>query len=168
MVIAALAALVAGGCGGSDNDKSSDSSNAGNPDAPFPTSATPPATKKQYIAQADAACAAFRQRLQGLPQPKTAKDVGGLYDKIAKEAQKFYDSFQAIPKPKGDEQLLLRYQKNLTQSIAITKQAAAAIKKNDTKGVAKLFQQTKRLQRQDRAIAKRFGFQVCGGTAAGG
>jgi hypothetical protein len=168
LVTAALAALVAGGCGGSGNDKSSDSSNAANPDAPFPTSATPPATKKEYIAQADAACAAFRQRLQALPQPKSAKDVGSLYDKIAKEAQEFYDSFTGIPKPKEGAQLLARYEKNLTQSIDITKKAAAAIKAGDTKGVEKLFKRTKQLQLQDRAIAKKFGFQVCGGTAAGG
>jgi hypothetical protein len=74
----------------------------------------------------------------------------------------------AIPKPKQGQQLLARYQKNLTQSIDITRKAAAAIKDNDTKAVAKLFARTKKLQRQDQAIAKRFGFQVCGGNAAGG
>jgi hypothetical protein len=168
VLIASLAALVAGGCGGSDDDKSSDANNAANPDAPFPTSASAPATKKEYIAQADAACATFRQRLQALPQPKSTKDVGPLYEKIAKEAQEFYDSFKAIPKPKEGAQLLARYQKNLTESIDITKKAAAAIKASDTKGVGKLFKRTKQLQLQDRAIAKKFGFQVCGGTAAGG
>jgi hypothetical protein len=177
LLIAVLAIAVGTGCGGSDNGGSSDStatnpssstdSSSTNPStstAPFPTSATAPASKKEYIAQADAACAEFRQRVQALPQPKTAKDVGKLYDQIGEEAQKFYDSFQAIPKPKEGQALLARYQKNLTESIKITEQAAAAIKKNDTKNIGKLFATTKRLQAQDRKIAKKFGFKVCGGN----
>ena len=181
LLIAVLAIAVGTGCGGSDNSGSADStstnpssstatdstSTSTNPSTstqPFPTSSTAPASKKEYIAQADAACAEFRQRVQALPQPKTAKDVGKLYDQIGQEAQKFYDSFQAIPKPKEGQALLVQYQKNLTESINITKQAAAAIKKDDTKGVGKLFATTKRLQAQDRKIAKKFGFKVCGGN----
>ena len=163
LLIAALLLLLgAAGCGGGDSDDSSNS------DEPFPTSASTSNTKKTYINQADAACFEFNRRVRSLPQPKDPKEVAKLYRKIAAEAQKFYDSFKGIPKPPGNQPLLTQYEKNLAQSIAITKKAAEAIQDNKTKVVGRYFAAARRLQRQDRSIAKRYGFKVCGGQTASG
>jgi len=162
LFITAIVALAASGCGGSDDNSSAPATIA------YPQPSSAPATKKQYINQADTACAAFRQRLNGLPQPKTTKDVPELYKKIAVEAQRFYDAFHAIPKPAKERALLAAYEKNLRRSIAITNDAAAGLEARKTKQVEKLFTETKRLQAQDRRIASKYGFNVCGGTASGG
>lgn len=161
-VVAVVAAVpVATGCGGSDDNGSSPAT------AKYAVSTTPPSTKKQYIAQADAACAELNARIKSLPSAKTEKDVPKLYREIAAEAQSFYDAFKSIPKRPQDEQILNKYQQNLAQSLSITKQVPPAFEAKDKKKVAKLYADAKRLQRQDSNIARRYGFKVCGGGSAG-
>jgi hypothetical protein len=163
LVIPALAIAVAAGCGGSDDKGSSSVPTAAN----YSQSTTPVTSKKQYIAQADAACAQLNARIKSLPSAKDKKDVPRLYRQIAAEAQSFYDAFKAIPKRPQDEKILTKYQQNLAKSLSITKAVPAAFEASDKKKVAKYYAEARKLQREDRSIAKRYGFKVCGGSTAG-
>ena len=163
-LIAALALVAGIGCGGSD-DGGSTTSNAPVA-APGPNA--PTITKQQYIATADVACSDFNGEVRKLPEPKDATEIGPLYRKIAGEADIFYDKFSAIPKPRRNQQILDRYQRNLAQSIALTKQAAAVIEKKEPKALPRVLKSVRRVQRENRRIAKRFGFQVCGGVVRSG
>ena len=120
--------------------------------------------EEQYIATADVACSDFNGEVRKLPEPKDATEIGPLYRKIAGKADTFYDKFSAIPKPRRNQQILDRYQHNLAQSIALTKQAASVIEKREPKALPRVLKSVRRVQRENRRIAKRFGFQVCGGV----
>src|SRR5688500_40670 len=102
--------LVGTGCGGSDEEPS-DSSNL--PVAAPEVGNAPAGSKKAFIAQADVTCSELNAKIQKLPQPKSAKELGPLYREIATDAEKFYDKFHAIPKPRKDARLLARYEQNL-------------------------------------------------------
>ncbi len=159
-LIAVLAVVAGIGCGGSD-DGGSTTSNA---PVAAPGADAGTITKKQYIATADVACSDFNGEVRKLPEPKDATDIGPLYRDIAGKADTFYDRFSAIPKPRGNQEILDRYQRNLAQSIALTKQAASVIEKKEPKALPRVLNSARRVQRENRRIAKRFGFQVCGGV----
>jgi hypothetical protein len=161
LLIPALAVAVATGCGGSDDKGSSSVPTA----AGYPSAAKQVTSKKQYIAQADAACAELNARIKSLPNPKSKKDVVPVYRQIAAEAQAFYDAFKAIPKRPQDEQILTKYQQNLARSLSVTKQVPAAFEANDKQKLSRLYAEARTLQREDRTIAKRYGFKVCGASA---
>jgi hypothetical protein len=161
LALIAVLAVVAGiGCGDSD-DGGTTTSNA---PVAAPNADAPPTTKKQYIATADAACSEFNGEIRKLPEPKDPNDIGPLYRKIAGKADTFYDKFSAIPKPRSDQRILDRYQRNLAESIALTKQAATVIEKKQAKALPRVVKRVQRVQRKNRRIATRFGFQVCGGV----
>jgi hypothetical protein len=153
--------LVGVGCGGS-NDEPADDSNL--PVAAPEVANAPAGSKKAYIAQADVTCSELNAKIQKLPQPKEAKDLGPLYREIATEAEKFYDKFHAIPKPPRDEQVLARYERNLRASIALTERVADAVEEDQTKALAPLVKRVQKVQNRNRRIAERYGFQICGGV----
>jgi hypothetical protein len=150
----AICAVAGAGCGGSGDGGSN----------PPLTSAGTAVSKRQFIAQADAACKKFDDRLKELARAKTFDDVARGYRESAREARELYDDFRAIPKPVRDEQILTRYQKVLNDSISTTEQAADAIKGSDDKRLRALAAEAGRLRRENTRIAQRYGFQVCGGT----
>lgn len=163
LLIGVLAAVAFAGCGGDDSgDESNGDSNV--PIAAPGVGDAPPGSKKGYIAQADITCSELNAKIQKLPQPKSPKDLGPLYRKIATEAEDFYAKFQAIPKPEKGRKLLDTYQENLQQNIALTKQVATIVDKNQAKALPRLVKRVQRIQRRNRAIAKRYGFQICGGV----
>jgi hypothetical protein len=161
LALIAVLAVVAGiGCGDSD-DGGTTTSNA---PVAAPNADAPRTTKKQYIATADAACSEFNGEIRKLPEPKDPNDIGPLYRKIAGKADTFYDNFSAIPKPQRNKRILDRYQRNLAESIALTKQAATVLEKKQAKALPRVVKRVRRVQRENRRIADRFGFQVCGGV----
>ena len=153
--------LVGVGCGGSDGEPA-DESNL--PVAAPGVGNAPAGSKKAYIAQADVTCSELNAKIQKLEQPKEPKDLGPLYREIATEAQKFYDKFHAIPKPRGDERVLGRYEQNLEASIAVTERVAIVVEKDQTKALPPLIKRVQTLQNRNRRIADRYGFQICGGV----
>jgi hypothetical protein len=155
-LIVTCTAFLAAGCGGS-GDTGSDQ-----PTAP----AGGPVTKEQFIAQADAACKRFDERLRALARAGSFDDIVRSYRESAKEARAFYDDFRAIPKPPADEQLLARYQRVLSDSIRVTEQGSAAIAGTDRKRFRDLTTEAGRLSRENTRIARRYGFKVCGGTVS--
>jgi hypothetical protein len=162
LTIAVLVALLAAsGCGGGSDDES------GGSDLPVAAPGVgdaPPGSKKAYIAQADVTCSELNAKLQKLGQPKSPKDIGELYRKIAAEAEEFYDKFQAIPKPERGRQVLETYQVNLRKNIALTEQVATVVENNETRKLAPLIKRVQRVQERNHRIAERYGFQICGGT----
>jgi hypothetical protein len=164
LLIGVLAVIaVAAGCGGDSGDSSS------NNDPNVPVAApgvgdAPPGSKKGYIAQADITCSELNAKIQKLPQPKTPKDLGPLYRKIAGWAEDFYAKFAAIPKPAEGRALLDTYQQNLKNNIALTKQVAGIVEKNQAKALPGLVKRVQRIQRRNLRIAKRYGFKICGGV----
>ena len=162
-MIAATAILLVGvaGCGGSD-DEPADDSNL--PVAAPEVGNDPAGSKKAFIAQADVTCSELNAKIQKLPQPEEAKDLGPLYREISTEAKKFYDKFHAIPKPRQDRAVLARYERNLRTSIALTEQVAVVVEKNRTRALPPLIKRVQRVQNRNRRIAERYGFQICGGV----
>jgi hypothetical protein len=153
----AICAVVAGaGCGGSGD---------GGSDSPT-TSAGGAVSKQQFIAQADAACKKFDDRLKGLARAKSFDDVARTYRESAREARAFYEDFRAIPRPRGDERILSRYQEVLNDSISVTEQGAAAIEGSDDKRLRGLTREASRLRRENTRISRRYGFKVCGATVS--
>src|SRR5205807_5470962 len=131
------------------------SSNSAN--SPIPTTAGA-STKQQYIAQADAACAALNRIVKGIPTGSGTAGAARAYRQIAAEAQQFYNTFKGIPKPPRDVATLNRYQKNLANSIDITKRVADAVQGKDRKQVTALYAAAKKVQQENTSIAKRYGF----------
>ena len=161
MTSAIAVAVVGVGCGGSD-DEPADSSNL--PVAAPEVGNAPAGSKKAFIAQADVTCSELNAKIQKLREPKTPDDLGPLYREIAADAKKFYDKFHAIPKPRQDERVLNRYERNLRASIALTEEVAEAVEKDRSKALPALIKRVQRLQDRNRRIADRYGFQICGGV----
>jgi hypothetical protein len=163
LLICVLAAVaVATACGGDSGDSNSNDPNV--PVAAPGVGDAPPGSKKGYIAQADITCSELNAKIQKLPQPKSPKDLGPLYRKIAADAEDFYAKFQAIPKPQKGRALLDTYQANLKKNIELTKAVAGIVEKNQAKALPRLVKRVQKIQRRNRAIAKRYGFQICGGV----
>jgi hypothetical protein len=152
--VISVCAVAAAGCGGSGDGDS----------GPSPATTGGSVTKEQFIAQADAACKRFDERMRALAAGKGFDNLARAYRESAKEARAFYDDFRAIPKPAADAQVLNRYERILSDSVRVTEEGAVAIGGTDRGRYRDFAAEARRLARENTRIAQRYGFKICGAT----
>jgi hypothetical protein len=157
LLVGALAAAALG-CG------SGDDKNAGRSQGSEAAEA-----KAQYIAKGDAVCDTYRTTqdkvLPDLEKAGKAGDAAGLAKAVrtmTEASQKAYEDFSAIPKPSGDEAVLNRYTRVQQKLTRILNRAADAYERGDAQQGTAILSSNPGLAGQARAIARRYGFRVCG------
>jgi hypothetical protein len=157
-LVAGALAVLALGCG------SGDDKNAGRSQGSEAAEA-----KAEYIARGDDVCDAFRSQqdkvLPAIERAGKSEDAAGLAKAvrtIADASQKAYDDFAAIPKPSGDEAVLGRYLRIQQRLTRILDRAADAYARGDARGGTAILGSNPGLAGRSRAVARRYGFQVCG------
>ena len=103
--LAVSAALVAAGCGGDDETTSTTTSGASGATG----ASGAPLTHAEYVAQADAICAAGDKEIEAAGQslgdaPTEAVLEGFVDDTVVPAIQKQYDALAALPAPEGEEE----------------------------------------------------------------
>jgi hypothetical protein len=157
-LVAGTMAVLALGCG------SGDDKNAGRSQGSEAAEA-----KAEYIAKGDAVCDAYRSTqdkvLPALERAGKSGDANALAKAVrtlTDASQKAYDDFAAIPKPSGDEAVLGRYLSVQRQLTRILGRAADAYERGDEPQGTAILGSNPRLAGRARAIARRYGFRICG------
>ncbi len=146
--LAATGAVALGGCGGGD-----DTTSTATTGAQTSTAAAPALTKEQFIAQADAICAASDKSLntaiQGLGNGQPSSADLQQFSQIAVPAlQEEVDAIRALPAPSGDEQQITAMLDAVQGGIDKIQSDPAAIESDPLDEASQL--------------AKDYGLQQCG------
>lgn len=165
------AALVAFGCGDSDDD-----------DAPPREAGGAPATKSEYIAQADEICARDRAEFDsdfrhgGLrrdarleSETDQANDSRDEYRRAADLLQEGIDKgeaqieeLRAITPPAGDEQVIEDWLDAGAKAVAVGASGVDPLRSGDTITAQEIADKSRSLDTKADGIATRYGFEVCG------
>ena len=146
--LAAMAALALGGCGGGDDTTSTATT------GPETSTASAPAlTKEQFIAQADAICAAgdksLNAAIQSLGNGQPSRDDLQQFAQIAVPAlQEEVDAISALPPPPGDEEQITAMLNAVEDGIDKIKSDPSAIEADPLDEASQ--------------IAQDYGLQQCG------
>jgi hypothetical protein len=156
-------ALLLASCGGDDSGSSG------------PTATVPASPEKAaLIAKADKACYAANRKVyrinvqvQELNKDRRgnlARRAAPLYAKAQKIGSQVLADLQALKPPPADNAAYQAYVAAAKKQITLVAATQRALERNDTKKVTDLSGKASFAKQDARALAKKFGFQVCGVT----
>jgi hypothetical protein len=155
-----LVLVIAAGCGGGD---STETVTVGS----TPTAA--PLTKGEYIAQADAICRSFNERIDPLrgelESELRSHDFAAAADtmgEVVQVARTRFAELEALPKPAGDEALLNQLEALRQQSVALTARTEDAVREEDVGRINSLIRELASVNERADGIATGYGLQDCG------
>jgi hypothetical protein len=159
----ALALLLAS-CGGGGDDSGSSSLTATVPSSP---------QKDALIAKADKACASANQKIfrinveiQELNKNRgsstLAKQAAPLYARAQKVGRQVLADLRSLEPPAADRAAYNAYVAAAAKQIGLVARTQRALEQNDTKKVTDLSGKASFAKQDAQALAKKFGFKVCG------
>jgi len=165
IVIGSLVAAVIGACGGDDGGTATVTETApARPESSSPSSGQETISKAEYIKRGDAICAKYNQRTEDLQdqKPDTYEEAAELYQHAIDIFKPAVQEFEALPKPKGDEQVLEEYLDAARQQVALYERVQDAAEQKDRGKLETYAQDIRELRAKARGIGKGYGFKVCG------
>lgn len=162
-----LVCIAVAGCGGSSSSSSQSGSG---------TSGIPAPTRAQFIAEADGICrnarargiaetAAIRAKTNAVGASDTAATRQALANQLNSSAgveSTFLDQLRALHQPPNDGAVISKYLAGLSAGIGLIRQLATNVANNDTQGIQRTAQQAQQRSTSDMALARSYGFKVCG------
>jgi hypothetical protein len=155
-------ALFLASCGGDDSGSSGLTATV--PDSP---------AKEALVAKADKSCASANQKifrinvqLQELNKERgsttIAKRAAPLYAKAQKIGRQVLADLRSLEPPAADRAAYDAYVAAASKQIALVARTQQALERNDTKKVTELSGKASFAKQDAQALAKKFGFKVCG------
>ena len=159
---ASLAATLLSGCGG-DDDGGTKTVTQTTP-APPPAQGDATISKAEYIERGDAICAKYNELTKDLgdQKPDTFEEAAALYTQAIELFRPALKEFEALPQPRGDEQVIESYLDTVRQQLALYQRIQAAAEQSDRAKLESYAGDVRELRAKARGLAEGYGFKVCG------
>lgn len=149
-------ALIAG-CGGGDSDEGA---------APSSKTTEKRISKAEYIQRGDDLCREFRKTSdpveRQIRETSDPSEQAGLLRRVADAFDRALKGFDALPKPRGDEDVLTRYLDTARENVVLVRRAADDLDEGKADEATSLLQNAVDASNKAEGIAQGYGFKVCG------
>lgn len=122
-------------------------------------------TKDEWIAGADAVCAALAEELQAVPEPQTPEETGESGRQVFEIASRRLGELRDLPPPAADAAAIDEMLVAFEEVVMLGRELTEAIAAGDEEAAAELFPQLEDRSREAEERAAAYGLEVCG-TAA--
>jgi ABC-type Na+ efflux pump permease subunit len=122
-------------------------------------------TKDQWIARADAVCAALAEELQAVPEPRTPVEIGEAGRQVFEIASRRLAELRDLPPPAADAAAIDEMLDAFEKVVTVSRQFTEAIAAGDEEAAAELFPQLEHRSREAEGLAEAYGLHVCGKAA---
>jgi hypothetical protein len=160
----ALPALLAAGCGGGD-----DSTKTVVVTTTATTATTAPLSRAEYIAQSDAICADYQATTNENDKQVNRALHNFNYERAARVekesiegARMGYEQLAALPKPKGDEEVLAELDDLRNQLLVLDRRWVDAALRGDSTQVDALLDEFNAVAQRKQDLETGYGLDVCG------
>jgi hypothetical protein len=157
---ASLAAAFLSGCGGDDDGGTKTVTQT----TPPPAQGDASISKAEYIKRADAICAKYNELTKDLQDetPDSFEEAADLYTKAIELFKPAVKEFEALPPPRGDEQVIESYLDTVRQQVVLYQRIQAAAEQSDRAKLESYAEDVRELRAKARGLAEGYGFEVCG------
>lgn len=121
-----------------------------------------PLSRAEYVKQADAICADFKKRQDGLGDPKSVQDIERLGEKTKPLISEQLEKLRALEAPDEVADDANASYDLLEQQVPKIDELVDAAKANDIKKIESIATSAGKLDDQADAKARAVGFKVCG------
>ena len=125
-------------------------------------------TKDEWIAKADAICAASKKAQDALPQPQSAADLAAMTEKLIPIITKEINDVNALPIDDANRAAVADMMGKAGVQIEMATGLAAVAKAGDMAKIQEFVTTNQSKMDAANSAAKAFGLKVCGGQSATG